>query len=201
MRFVRQALTGEKVTEEYETFSIRGFRLARPPAAVPKVLVAALRPQMLALGASEADGVILNWLSSDDVKQVVPIVREKNADAEVVARIMVAPTTDAEAVRATLRPVITGYLNVPGYRAYMQWLGRGDALQPMWDAWDAGDRKAALAAVPDSVVDELCVHGSPDDCRAQLERFVEHGVTTPVIAVMPVGIDEREAAASLAPRR
>ena len=31
----------------------------------------------------------------------------------------------------------------------------------MWDAWKAGDRKAALAAIPDSLVDELIVHGSP----------------------------------------
>ena len=27
----------------------------------------------------------------------------------------------------------------------------------MWDAWQAGDRKGALAAIPDSLVDELIV--------------------------------------------
>ena len=62
LRFLRAALTGEKVTEEYETFSVKGFRLGRPPAQVPPLLVAALRPGMLRLAGREGDGVILNWL-------------------------------------------------------------------------------------------------------------------------------------------
>ena len=56
--------------------------------------------------------------------------------------------------------MITAYLNVEAYAEFHRWLGRGPALQPMWDAWAAGDRKAALAAIPDEVVDDLVVHGS-----------------------------------------
>ena len=51
--------------------------------------------------------------------------------------------------------MITAYLNVEAYAEFHRWLGRGPALQPMWDAWAAGDRKGALAAIPDEVVDEL----------------------------------------------
>ena len=71
LRFLRTALTGEKVTAEYETFSVKGFRLSRPPAQVPPLLVAALRPGMLRLAGREADGVILNWLAVDDVPTVL----------------------------------------------------------------------------------------------------------------------------------
>ena len=70
----------------------------------------------------------------------------------------------------------------------------------MWDAWKAGDRKAALAAVPDEVVDDLVLHGSPESCREQIGRYVENGVTTPVLAVLPLGgVDTRQAVARLAP--
>ena len=41
-------------------------------------------------------------------------------------------------------------------------------LEEMWAAWAAGDRKAALAAIPDEVVDALVVHGSFDECRAHV---------------------------------
>ncbi len=197
LRFLRRALAGEKVTERYDTFAVDGFRLLRPPAEPPPVLLAALRPQMLALAGSEADGAILEWLSCDDVPQVASVVRARRADAEIVARVRVAPTTDRDAVRAVMRRAITGYLTVPGYRAYQEWLGRGEALQPMWDAWDAGDRRAALEAVPDSVVDQLCMSGTPDECRAQVERYFERGATTVAMLLMPVGLDERAAALAL----
>jgi alkanesulfonate monooxygenase SsuD/methylene tetrahydromethanopterin reductase-like flavin-dependent oxidoreductase (luciferase family) len=46
VRFLRRALAGERVTEDFETFSVHGFALAEPPASVPPLLVAGLRPPM-----------------------------------------------------------------------------------------------------------------------------------------------------------
>ncbi len=59
----------------------------------------------------------------------------------------------------------------------------------MWDAWAAGDRKAAVAAIPDEVVDELIVHGSPDACRKRIQEYFDNGVTTSSLAVMPLDPD------------
>ena len=54
-----------------------------------------------------------------------------------------------------------------------------------WQAWAAGDRKAALSAIPDHLVDELIVHGSPAECRAKVEDYARSGVTVPVMALLP----------------
>src|SRR6201999_4473348 len=94
LRFLRAALAGEKVTETYETFNVTGFRLGRPPAQVPPLLVAALRPGMLRLAGREGDGVILNWLAVEDVPTVVKHVDEGGAGKAVVARIFVLPAED-----------------------------------------------------------------------------------------------------------
>jgi probable F420-dependent oxidoreductase len=199
LRFVRAALTGEKVKEDYETFSINGFRLTtRPPQPVP-ILVAALRPGMLRLAGREGDGAIINWLSPDDVSTVVPYVSEGGADKEIVARIFVLLTEDADMARGIGRQMIAAYLNVPVYAAFHEWLGRGDVLGPMWEAWKAGDRKGALATIPDSVVDELIVHGSAEHCREVIQRYIDNGVTTPAPAIVPFG-DPQEAYRALAPR-
>jgi probable F420-dependent oxidoreductase len=195
VRFLKTALSGEKVVEEYETFSVNGFRLRHPPREQPKLLVAALREGMLRLAGREADGAIINWLGAEDVATVAPIVRAaaNGAEREIVARIFVAPSTDTDAVRAAARMMITSYLNVPVYAAFHDWLGRGEILRPMWDAWKSGDRKAALAAVPEQVIDDLVLHGSPESCREQIARYVENGVTTPVLAVLPLGnVDVRQ---------
>jgi probable F420-dependent oxidoreductase len=200
VRFLRAALAGEKVTADYDTFSVKGFKLARRVTQPPPILIAALRPGMLRLAGREGDGAIINWLSADDVATVVPHVHEGGDDKEVVARIFVCPTEDADAVRAAGKFAIAAYMNVPVYRAFQEWLGRGPQLQGMWDAWTAGDRKAAVAAIPDEVVDQLIVHGSPGECRAHITRYMENGVTTPALAILPFGVDQRQALRDLAPQ-
>ena len=200
VRFLRDAFTGEKITKQYDSFAIDGFRLGVRPEQTPPILVAGLREGMLKLAGREGDGAIINWLSASDVAQVASIVHAQGEGKEIVARIFVCPSTDTDKVREQARFAITTYLNVPVYAAFHQWLGR-DQLQPMWDAWAAGDRKAALAAIPDSVVDELIIHGSPEACREHIGRYVEAGVTTPALSVMGfAGVEPLEAMRQLAPR-
>ena len=197
VRFLRAALTGEKVKEHYDTFDVDGFRLGLVPPEQPPILIAALRSGMLRLAGREADGAIVNWLSSEDVKTVAPYVREGGADKEIAARIFVAPTTDADTARGVAKFAIAAYMTVPVYRAFHEWLGR-DELQPMWDAWTAGDRKAAVAAIPDSVADALVIHGAPEYCRERVQAYADNGITTPVIALLPVGVPAAEAIRMLA---
>jgi probable F420-dependent oxidoreductase len=184
LRFLRRALAGELVDEAYPTFAVRRFRLERAPAVPPPVLLAALRPGMLRLAAAEADGVILNWLAASDVPTSLAQVRA-GAGFEVVARIFVCPTGDGAHARAVGRRLIATYLNVPAYADFHRWLGRADVLGPMWTAWAAGDRRGAAEAVPDHIVDALVVNGSPPECRDKVREYVEAGVGTPVIAVLP----------------
>ena len=162
LRFLRPALAGEKVTARYDTFEVQGFRLGVVPEEPPPVLVAALRPRMLRLAGEEGDGAIVNWLSADDVTQVAPYVGDK----EIVARIFVVPSDDFAAVRTFAARQITSYLTVGAYAKFQEWLGRGPALTPMWEAWAAGDRARALDLVPDEVVDDLIVWGTPEQIRA-----------------------------------
>jgi probable F420-dependent oxidoreductase len=205
VQFLKEALAGGKVEGEYTTFTSRGFRLGRKPPEVPPILIAALRPGMLRLAGRESEGAIINWLGADDVSHVAPEVRrgwgDREGVPEIVARIFVCPNPDADAVRGAGRFVISSYLNVPVYAAFHEWLGRGELLTGMWDAWKAGDRKAALAAIPDQVVDDLIIHGTPEECREHVQRYVDNGVTTPVLAVLPFGIDARAAVRDLAPAR
>jgi len=182
--FLRAALSGAKLPN--------GFRLERPPERPPPILVAALRPAMLRLAGELADGAILNWLSTSDVERVVPVVHAGGPGRTIVARLFVCPTDNPSAVRAAARRLVTGYLTVPGYADFHRWLGRGELLAPMWAAWAAGDRRAAVDAVPEQVLDELFVIGTPSECAAHLHRYVHSGVDVPVLSFLPLdpGRDE-----------
>jgi probable F420-dependent oxidoreductase len=195
LRFLRAALAGEKVSERYETFEVQGFRLGVVPEVTPPILVAALRPGMLRLAGEEGDGAIVNWLSARDVEQIAPHVGGK----EIVARIFVAPSDDFDLVRSMASRMITSYLTVGAYAKFQEWLGRGPALQPMWDAWTAGDRARALELVPDEAIDELIVWGTPERIRERVEQYAEHGVTTTAPAILGRGDAVRDTLRALAP--
>lgn len=201
VRFLRPALAGEKVSGDYDTFSVRGFRLGIVPPEPPPILVAALRGQMLALAGKEADGAIINWLSAEDTSKVSEIVHAQGPDKEIVARIFVCPNPDRETVMAEGRRAVAGYLNVPVYRAFHEWLGRGELLAEHWERWASGDRAGSLEAIPEKVVDDLIVHGTPEECRAHIDRYFDNGATTSSLMVMGFGgIDTWEAVKSLAPQ-
>jgi len=196
IRFLRAALAGEKVTAEYETFSVKGFRLDVPVPEMPPILVGALRGGMLRLAGREGDGAITNWLSPADVPK---IVEQVGPDKEIVTRIIVYPTTDFDVLRTVGRRVVAAYLTVPAYAAFQEWLGRGDAIREMNEAWNAGDRARALELVPDTLIDELIVHGTPEECRRRVNEYVAAGVTTTAPMISAQGDQLRELLRALAP--
>jgi probable F420-dependent oxidoreductase len=196
VQFLRSALAGERVVFHGQTLSVDGFRLTRPPAHPIPIHVAALRPGMLRVAGEVADGVVLNWLAADDVPGVVNVVREaaraarRDAEAiEITARLMInvdPPTAESE---LATRRHIAAYLNVPVYRAFHEWLGRTEVLAPMWDAWKRGDRRGAVAAVPERVVHELIICGTADEIRDGIRRYLEAGIDTAFLSLSSLESD------------
>jgi probable F420-dependent oxidoreductase len=198
-RAVRSALAGERVTVDTSTTHVNSFRLTRPVAGPVPIYLAALRGRMLRLAGAEADGVIINWLAAEDVSTVLREVRAgaqeagRDPDAiEVVSRLFVCVSNDVPAARQIARRYIAAYLTVPVYSEFHRWLGRGDALKPMFDAWNAGDRRGALAAIPDEIVDAVFIAGDAATCRARIQAYVDAGVHTPVVYPIPISLDWNE---------
>lgn len=116
---VRQALDGVPVNVDGRTLKVSGFKLGRPaPYRVP-IYVAALQERMIRQAVRVADGVITNWLSADDVRQVAAVVRDEAekvgkdpASFPILCRISVTPTREPRA-REQFRRAVTAYLNVP----------------------------------------------------------------------------------------
>lgn len=184
--FLRSTLGGERVARTYDTFDITGFELARPPAAPPAILLAALRPKMLSLAARRADGAITTWVAP---QHTATIAAELSRSAEpgvtprLVVWVTVAPSTEPGVVRQRARRLITSYLNVPAYAEFHRWLGNDELLEPMWREWSTGNRRAALDAVSDELVDQLIIHGPPEHCIEQIDAHLESGATEVALSV------------------
>ena len=201
LHFLRRVFAGERITDSFESFSIDGFSLDHTPQVPPPIFVAALRSRMLQLAGEEADGVLLGLVTPADVRYSLGFLGSTGREQEVVLRIGVIETDDIPAAREQARRIAAAYLNVPAYAALHRWLGREELLAPLWQAWSAGDRRAALAAVPDELVDSLFIYGTPGECRERVEEFVEAGVTTPILSILSASGDLRGVLRELAPSR
>jgi alkanesulfonate monooxygenase SsuD/methylene tetrahydromethanopterin reductase-like flavin-dependent oxidoreductase (luciferase family) len=153
---------------------------------------------MLRVAGEVADGVCVNWLGASDIPRVVAVARGAAAAAgrdpaslEITARLMVCVDPPGEEQGVFSRRHIAGYLNVPVYRQFHQWLGR-TALKGMWDAWDAGDRRTALAALSDETVDELIIRGTAEERRAHVQRYFDGGVDTAFLMMLSGAPDPAE---------
>ena len=171
VRYLRGALQGERVEG--------GFRLGAVPEVAPALAIGALRPHMLRLAGLEADGVVLTSLAAGDVEPLLEHVTPARADFAVIAWVTVCVVDDRddrERALAVARRRVGRYLLTPTYAQYHRWLGRGEQLDRMGSSLDD---------VPERIVRDLVVMGSPDECRAQLRAFIDAGVTTLLYEVLP----------------
>jgi Coenzyme F420-dependent N5,N10-methylene tetrahydromethanopterin reductase and related flavin-dependent oxidoreductases len=75
---LRECLSGEPVTFEGDYFRAKRFRLGvRLGERKPKIIMAALNPQMLKLAGEVADGVLLNYLPASHVGTSIKQVKKR----------------------------------------------------------------------------------------------------------------------------
>ena len=164
-----------------------GFKLEAAPETPPPIYIAALRDKMLQLGGKIADGTFVNFLPISALPHVTSQIQAGELEAgkpvgssDVVCRFFCIPG-DHDTAMGVAKFVLAGYATVPVYEAFFRSCGFGEALDPMLEAWRAGDRAKALEVAPVELIKEICIMGSPEQMRERLAEFVDGGITTPVL--------------------
>lgn len=170
--YLRPALAGERVSG--------GFKLDQPPEQPPPIIVAALRGKMLAMAAEKADGAFTNFLPLSGLESVTSQLTQAPDGFELLCRFFCIPGP-REQVEGVARFMFASYATVPVYENFFRWLGHGPAIDEMVEAWNAKDRERALAAAPWELIEEIFILGEPDEMRERLGRFVEGGITLPIL--------------------
>jgi probable F420-dependent oxidoreductase len=202
VQIMRLVAAGERVNFDGTFYRLKNFRLTTPPPSPPpRIVLAALGPEMLELAGEIADGVVLNWIPPE---AVAASLRHLQAGArragrtlenfEVACFIRTCVTDDTAAARATLARDITGYAIVDVYARFFRGAGYAAEVDAVSAAWTAGDRAGAVRHISPRVLDGLGVVGPEAACRARLADFARAGVTMPVVLPFtPAGADARAA--------
>jgi len=171
--FLRPVLAGERAAEG-------GFKLEQAPAEPIPIILAALRGKALRLAVEKADGAFSNFLPLSGVPQVVEGLEGAGEDFELLCRFFCLPGP-REQVEPLARFMFASYTTVPVYEAFFRWLGHGEAIDGMVEAWARREREAAMAAAPWDLIEETFIFGEPAEMRERLNAYVGGGITCPVI--------------------
>jgi len=170
--FLRTALAGERADG--------GFKLERAPAERVAIILAALRGKMLRLAVEKGDGAFTNFLPLEGLPKVAEQLDGAPEGFELLCRFFCLPG-EREQVEPLARFMFSSYITVPVYEAFYRWLGYGEKIDEMVEAWNARDRERAAAAAPWELIEEMFIFGTPEQMRERLDAFVEGGITLPVI--------------------
>ncbi|HET8565375.1 MAG TPA: LLM class F420-dependent oxidoreductase [Solirubrobacterales bacterium] len=170
--FLDVALAGERTGS--------GFKLEQKPAHAVPVVLAALRGKMLELAVERAAGAFTNFLPLAGLPKVTAQLEAAPQGFELLCRFFCIPG-EREQVEPLARFMFSSYITVPVYADFYRWLGYGEQIEPMIEAWEAGDRQAAAAAAPWEAIEDMFVFGTPEQMKERLAQFVAGGITLPIL--------------------
>jgi 5,10-methylenetetrahydromethanopterin reductase len=201
---VRRLLAMEQVTFEGEFVNVQDVEIDivhgdRSPKSVP-IYIGATGDQMLELGGEISDGVLMNYLVSPQyneraVAHIENGARKAGRSLEQVDRpqlVVVSMDQDREKALDNARELVTQYLGQQPH--IMKASGVSDAVLNRihevltWPATEEQIRQA-MKLVPDEVVQLITASGTPDECVAKVQEYIDTGSTCPVL--YPLGDDVR----------
>jgi F420-dependent oxidoreductase-like protein len=156
------------------------------------IYLASVGPKNVALTAEIADGWLPVFYSPEHAGEVWgdAVAAGIAASGDTAKSFDIAPSAavaigdDADAARNHLRATIALYVGGMGakgknfYAELVTRYGYGDAAETVQDAYLSGDRWAAMAAIPDNLVDAMNLVGSAEQVSDRIDVYRDAGATT-----------------------
>ncbi|GMR03099.1 MAG: LLM class F420-dependent oxidoreductase [Acidimicrobiia bacterium] len=176
--------------------------MMRPKNHDLPIYLAAIGPKNVQLAAEIADGWLPIFFSPERTATAYqPLLKAgfaRSGDPDKAERFDIAPTVsalvtdDLEAGRLEMKPQLALYIGGMGakgrnfYNDLTRRYGYEAEASQIQDLYLAGKKMEATMAVPDRLVDEVCLVGSSEQIADRLEAWEDAGVSTLIIATSDV---------------
>jgi 5,10-methylenetetrahydromethanopterin reductase len=193
---MRKLLRLERVTFHGEFHHVEGIELdvvhgRREPRNVP-IYIGATGPKMMELSGEIADGVVFNYGMPPEyydaaVEQIEAGAKQAGRTLDEIERPMLIVCSvdhDREKAIDASRMLLTQYL------AQQPHFAKANKVSPDVVAkiqsilgWPATREEIERAKqyVPDDLIERITASGTPDEAKARVEEYMQHGGTIPVL--------------------
>jgi F420-dependent oxidoreductase-like protein len=163
------------------------------------IYTASIGPAGIALSGEIADGLIPAWMSPEKFELFgEPLAkgfakadpRKSLAQFDLAPMVPVVVGDDLEACRSPVKMMLALYIGGMGARGknfycdYAKRLGYEEAAEKIQTLYLAGDKGAAIQAVPDQLVDEIALVGPSDRIRERARVWLASPVGTMILATV-----------------
>ncbi|MDR5671989.1 Coenzyme F420-dependent N5,N10-methylene tetrahydromethanopterin reductase or related flavin-dependent oxidoreductase [Halalkaliarchaeum sp. AArc-CO] len=199
VEIVRAVCAGEELDYDGELFDLSGFRLRfDPPEPAPPVDAAGLGPKSVELAGRFADGWHALLLTPDgladrleDLRRGVELGGRDVDSVRVTLSVTCCALPDPEPARDLVRQHLAFYVGGMGtfYRDALARQGYEETATRIHDAWQEGNRRAALSAIDDDLLEELAAAGTPEAVASRVAEFEALEGVDAVTVSFPRGAD------------
>jgi len=167
-----------------------------PPTFVPApanpapILLGALGPRMTSLAVEVADGLLVHPFNTR--RSVEAMLRDVPAGFPVVGQAIVAVPRDEQEhdlARGAARALVAFYASTPAYRRVLDVHGWGELQTELSGLTRQGRWSELAAAVPDEVLDEVALVGTPEAVAKNLRERFGRSDRVALSTPYPVAID------------
>ena len=161
------------------------------------IYVAAVVPKMLKIAGGIGQGVMSTWhtvenasVARECVDQGAVDAGREAGDVDLAQMIPTYVAADGDLARERMRyRAAFKIFMLPRYRARMAEGGFGDEVEVVRETYADGEIDRAASLVPDGLIEEFGLVGTPEEARAKIEEFRMAGVTLPMLSLRtPPGV-------------
>ena len=188
VEIIRLALTKKQINYSGKIFNLKNFTLLIEPKrqSIP-IYLAAINQKMVDLTWEIGDGVIFYLRPLDEMKNTISKMQsEKKID--VACQIITCVSNDSEDAIQRAKKTLAFYVSVGKiYREFLARNGFENETNNIFDEFKKSGFKSNHEFVTDSMLNSLCIAGSPEEAKLQLEKFRNVGIDLPIIQFNPIG--------------
>ena len=186
VEIIRLILSGDMINYSGEIFTLKNFSLLiKPPRDTIPIYLAAVNQKMVELTWKIADGVIFYLRPKSEIKSTLARMQnQKKIDASL--QIITCVNEDSEKAMIRAKKTLAFYVSVGKiYREFLASNGFENETKNIFEEYEKNGLQNNHEFVPESMVNELCIAGTSDECRIQLKQFRETGIDLPIIQFNP----------------
>ena len=188
VEIIRLALSGNKINYSGTIFSLKDFSLLTKPVRneIP-IYLAAINQKMLELTWDIADGVIFYLRPKNEMKETISKMQKKKK-IDTTLQIITCIHTDHEKAVNRAKKTLSFYIAVGKiYREFLELSGYSKETQIIFNEYKKRGLNGLEKFVPDKMLDDLCIAGTPDLALKKLNEFRNIGINLPIIQFNPIG--------------
>jgi len=188
VEIIRLSLTKKQINYSGKIFDLKNFTLLIEPQrqSIP-IYLAAINQKMVNLCWEIADGVIFYLRPIDEMKKTISKMQSQR-NIDVACQIITCISNDSEEAIQRAKKTVAFYVSVGKiYREFLAKNGFKNETDNIFEEFKKSGFKSNHELIPDSMLNSLCISGSPEEAQVQLEKFRTAGIDLPIIQFNPIG--------------